>query len=122
MRERKVSKQISVKLSLEMTEYLEFILSIYTASNLLFKFETVGSFSTLQITGFCLGFLYSVLPVQLFIEKLFFLAAENESTTYDTAYPSFITTYSLANPVTATNARKMHDKRIKSMHSSSVEA
>lgn len=54
-----------------MTEYLEFIIIIYSMSNAIFKWQSTGSLSKLQAIGGLIGILYSVLPMQLFVEKVF---------------------------------------------------
>lgn len=91
-----------------MTNYMEIILSIYTSSNLLFKYETVGSLSYLQVIGFGLGVIYSILPLQLIMEKLVFFPENIESATYEQAYSTFVTTYALANPITKERAKEKH--------------
>ncbi|KAL4444393.1 hypothetical protein ABPG74_016686 [Tetrahymena malaccensis] len=116
LKERTVDKQISVKLSIEMTEYLEFIILIYASSNLLFKYQTVGQISYLQIIGLILGFCYSILPIQLIVEKVFFFGNENEQVNYDIAYPFFVTTYSISNPITSEKAKKKHYQKVKQQY------
>jgi len=39
--------------------------------------------------------------MQLFVEKVFSFYSQDESATYTTALPGFITTYSRTNPVTS---------------------
>ncbi|KAL4498327.1 hypothetical protein ABPG72_013133 [Tetrahymena utriculariae] len=103
LRMKSVEKQISVKLSIEMTEYLEYVISIYAVSNALFKWQTVGGFPTLQIVGAVIGFVYSVLPIQLFVDKVFDADNDDEECPYYKAKHQFVTTYSRTNPVTAFN-------------------
>ncbi|KAL4491908.1 hypothetical protein ABPG72_006163 [Tetrahymena utriculariae] len=121
LKERTVDKQISVKLSIEMTEYLEFIILIYASSNLLFKYQTVGQISYLQIIGLILGFCYSILPIQLIVEKVFFFGNENEQVNYDIAYPFFVTTYSISNPITSEKAKKKHYQKVKQQYQERAE-
>ncbi|EAS02885.2 kinase domain protein (macronuclear) [Tetrahymena thermophila SB210] len=121
LKERTVDKQISMKLSIEMTEYLEFIILIYASSNLLFKYQTVGQISYLQIIGLILGFCYSILPIQLIVEKVFFFGNENEQVNYDVAYPFFVTTYSMSNPITTEKAKKKHYQKVKQQYQERVD-
>lgn len=41
LKRKSVKRQISIYLSLEMTEYLELIIMVYAVSNVLFKYEMV---------------------------------------------------------------------------------
>jgi hypothetical protein len=71
LRKKSIKNQLSIYVSLEMTEYLEFVISIYAISNLLFKMN-LSEFSPMWlIVGTIMGFVYSILPIQLIVNSIF---------------------------------------------------
>ncbi len=71
LRRRTVKCALNKDLSVEMTEMLEFILPIFSASNFFFFYYIKGSISFYTIIGFVVGSLHAVLPMQLLNEKCF---------------------------------------------------
>ncbi len=91
-----------------MTEMLEFILPIFSASNFFFFYYTKGKSSFFTIIGFGIGLLHAILPMQLLNEKLFKIDdPDPNDATYDEAKQEFDTDYARENPATASNARKL---------------
>ncbi|EGR32796.1 hypothetical protein IMG5_070780 [Ichthyophthirius multifiliis] len=105
-----VNKQMSSKLSVEMTEYLEYTIFIFAVSNSLFTYYTYNQISYLQISGAVLAILYSILPIQLIVENIFFYDEVDEQINYEQAQSKFIATYKQCNPVTSDT---IYDLKIK---------
>jgi hypothetical protein len=65
-----------------MTEYLEFVISIYSISNLLFKMKLSEFSPVWLIAGTLMGFIYSILPIQLIVNSIFLFREQNETIDY----------------------------------------
>ena len=82
-----------------MTEYLEFIIIIFSISNIIFKFEVVGYTPYIQIFGMVMGFIYCISPVQFLIEKIYNFEETDEKMPYSEALNRFSTDYNYENPI-----------------------
>lgn len=101
LRRKTIKKTLSVHLSLEMTEYLEMIILIYSISSILFKYQLGFDIEAVSIITATFGCLYTLLPVQLFVDKFFLFEDSDETLDYEEARQfCFITDYELQNPIT----------------------
>ena len=71
MRRRTIKVALSAELSIEMTEMLEFVLPIFSASNLFFYWYITDQTPTIIIISFVIGVLHAALPMQEFNELIF---------------------------------------------------
>lgn len=62
-RRKTVKKTLSVHLSLEMTEYLELIITIYSLSSILFKYQLGLYVPVLNIVCATVGCFYTFFPL-----------------------------------------------------------
>ncbi|EGR30034.1 phage head-tail family protein, putative, partial [Ichthyophthirius multifiliis] len=110
-----VKYNMSITLSIEMTEHLEYFLSIYSVSTLIFYYYINGeSWSQVSIIGAVIGIAHAWLPMQLINQKIFKVnAAEPNIIDYQEAQKYFITDYCRENPIYKRQAQKDYVKRMK---------
>ncbi|KRX05843.1 WW domain [Pseudocohnilembus persalinus] len=108
--QKSVKKTLSIHLSLQMTEYLEYVITIYSLSQIVFKYQINEPITIANIICAVIGIFYQFLPIQLIIDKLFVFKDIDETVPYSIAKELYFTTsYSIENPVTkhSSEAKKL---------------
>ena len=85
-----------------MTEMLEYILPIFSASNMFFFWYIQGTINNFTILGLVIGIVHAFLPMQKLNKKIFTIkdSVPNE-VEFNDAKNNFDTDYARSNPATA---------------------
>ena len=104
MRRRTIKESISLELSIEMIECVELILPFFGFGNFIFSYHLLHKVHWQPMLVMIIGFVYALLPMEEFSEKIFPVKAESEKLTYDEVVADFDTDYDRENPVTKSKA------------------
>lgn len=95
-----------------MTEQIEYILPVFSASNVLFSYYMESSWTDektiISFIGFGLGLIHAFLPMERFNEYIFRLESQNNTETFNDLRLKFFTDYDRENPVSEKIAKENH--------------
>ncbi|CAD8048026.1 unnamed protein product [Paramecium sonneborni] len=111
LRRRTVKESISIQLSTEMIEMLEYIIVWSAFGEMIMTYAFFKEISLLDVTLMVIAIVYASLPMEDISERLFPVVNNEQSKPYDEGCQGFDTDYDRENPITRNKAIEEWNKR-----------